>query len=125
MRDEAFVRCEIRWLVERARVALGLPASAAVGCSEEQIAQVLEAQEISALPPPLDELLRVAGIHARVTALGELLPAARGGVWPASGAGGGVVRFAKDQGRKTAAISGTKETFDALKERLGGSVEVL
>ena len=43
MRDEAFVRCEIRWLVERARVALGLPASAAVGCSEEQIAQVLEA----------------------------------------------------------------------------------
>src|SRR3954447_8018402 len=117
MRDEAFVRCEIRWLVERARVALGLPASAAVGCTEEQIDQVLEAQQISALPPPLDELLRVAGIHARGNVLGELLPA--------SGAGWDVMLFAKDHARKTAAISGSKETFDALKERLGGSVEVL
>src|SRR3954471_10544067 len=107
MRDEAFVRCEIRWLVERARVALGLPASAAVGCSEEQIAQVLEAQEISALPPPLDELLRVARTPARVNVLGQRLPA--------SGGGWDVMLFAKDHARKTAAISGTKETFDALK----------
>jgi hypothetical protein len=54
MRDEAFVRDEIQWLVERARIALGLPESALAGCTDEQIAQIIEAQEVSELPPPLD-----------------------------------------------------------------------
>jgi hypothetical protein len=73
MRDEASVRDEIQWLVERARIALGLPESALAGCTAEQIAQILGAQEVSELPPPLDELLRVAGVHANGTVLGELL----------------------------------------------------
>jgi hypothetical protein len=103
MRDEAFVRAEIRWLVERARVAHALPASAVAGCTDEQITQMIEAQQIPALPPPLDELLRVAGIHADGTVLGELLPA--------SGAGWDVMLYAKDHARQTATISGSKETF--------------
>ena len=103
MRDEAFLRSEIRWLVERARVALALPESAAVGCTDAQIAEILAAQQISALPAPLDELLRVAGVHARGTVLGELLPA--------SGAGWDVMLYAKEHARKAAAISGSDETF--------------
>ena len=105
MRDEAFLRTEIRWLVERARVALELPEDAAVGCTDAQIAEIAEAQQIAELPAPLDELLRVAGVHARGTVLGELLPA--------SGAGWDVMLHAKEHARKTATISGSTETFGA------------
>jgi hypothetical protein len=102
-RDEAFLRSEIRRLVERARVAFGLPESAVVGCTDAQIAEILDAQQVAALPPALDELLRVAGVHARGTVLGELLPA--------SGAGWDVMLGAKEHARQTASISGSKETF--------------
>jgi hypothetical protein len=64
---------------------------------------VVEAQQVAALPAPLDELLRVAGVHVRGTVLGELLPA--------SGAGWDVMLFAKDHALETAAISGSTETF--------------
>jgi hypothetical protein len=103
MRDEAFVRSEVRWLVERARLALGLPVSALVGCTAEQIAQMMEAQELLELPPALDELLRRAGVHANGTVLGELF---RG-----TALGWDVMLFAKGHARETAAISGSEETF--------------
>jgi len=103
MRDEAFVRDEIRWLVERARIALGLPESAVAGCTAEQIAQIIEAQEVSELPAPLDELLRVAGVHANGTVLGELL---RG-----TSLGWDVMLYAKEHAAQTAEYSGSSETF--------------
>src|SRR5437868_2348550 len=105
MRDEAFVRCEIRWLVERARVALGLPASAAVGCSEEQIVQVLDAQQVPRLPASLDELLRVSGVAGNGTLLGEL--------FPGTGLGVKTMLNAKENARTTARISETEEKFGA------------
>jgi hypothetical protein len=48
--------------VERARVGLDLPPSAVAGCTDEQIDEVVEAQQVRLLPAPLDELLRVAGV---------------------------------------------------------------
>ena len=103
MRDEAFVRSEIRWLVERARVALGLPETAVVGCSDDQIAAILAAQELLELPAPLDELLRVAGAHANGTVLGELF---RG-----TSLGWDVMLYAKEHAARTATYSGSEETF--------------
>jgi hypothetical protein len=103
VRDEAFVRNELRWLIERARVALELPPDAVVGCSDEQIAQVLEAQQVSALPASLDELLRVSGVHDRGTVLGDL--------FRATGVGWETMLYAKDNARRTAAIGKGEETF--------------
>lgn len=103
MRDEDYLRAEIRWLIERARVALGLPTSAVVGCTEEQIARVLEAQELQALPPPLDELLRVAGVYDHGTVLAELQPG--------TGVGWKEMLYAKDNARKTAEYTRSQETF--------------
>lgn len=92
-------------MVERARVALGLPASARVGCTDEQIAQVLEAQRIPGLPPPLDELLRLAGGAGNGTLLGEL--------FPGTGLGWKTMLYAKDNARTTARLSKTNEEFGA------------
>ena len=103
MRDEASVRSEIRRLVERARAVLELPESAVVGCTDEEIAQILAAQELSELPPPLDELLRVAGVHANGTVLGELF---RG-----TSLGWEVMLHAKEHAAQTAEYSGSKERF--------------
>ncbi len=103
MRDEAFLRSEIRWLVERARVVLDLPESAVAGCTAEQIAQILAAQELSGLPPALDELLHAAGVHANGTLLGELF---RG-----TSLGWEVMLHAKEHAVQTAEYSGSKETF--------------
>jgi len=103
VRDEAIVRSEIRWLVERARAALDLPEGAVAGCTDEQIAQILAAQELSELPPPLDELLRVAGVHANGTVLGELF---RG-----TSLGWEVMLRAKEHAAQTAEYSGSKERF--------------
>jgi hypothetical protein len=103
MRDEAFLRAEIRWLIERARVALDLPPSAVAGCTDEQITEVLEAQQISGLSPPLDELLRVAGVADHGTVLGEL--------FRATGVGWKTMLRAKDNARMTARISETGEEF--------------
>lgn len=106
MRDEDYLRAEIRWLVERARVALGLPTSAVVGCTDEQIAQILGAQGIASMPPPLDELMRVAGVEwPGKTLLGELLG------W--TGIGFNTMLDAKDHARETAAHTGSDETFGA------------
>lgn len=103
MRDEAFVRAEIRWLVERARLALDLPASAVVGCTNVQIAQILEAQQVPGVPASLDELLRVAGAEDHGTVLGEL--------FPGMGLGWKTMLHAKDNARRTARISETGEEF--------------
>jgi hypothetical protein len=103
VRDEAFVRSEVRWLIERARTALDLPPEAVAGCTEEQIAEVFAAQQVAALPPSLDELIRLAGVQTRGTVLGEL--------FPATGVGWETMLFAKRQAQKTASISGTKEEF--------------
>ena len=104
MRDDDYVRAEIRWLLERARAALGLPASAVVGCTEEQIAQILEVQGISEMPPPLDELMRVAGMEGPgTTLLGALLGY--------TCVGYDAMLHAKGNARKTAAYTGSDETF--------------
>ena len=103
MRDEAFIRSEIRWLVDRGRVALGLTESAVAGCTDEQIARILEVQGVSELPPPLDELVRHAGVYANGTVLGELV---RG-----TGLGWDTMLFAKDHARETAAAAGSDEAF--------------
>jgi hypothetical protein len=103
VRDEAYVRLEVRWLIERACAALDLPAEAAVGCSDDQIAQVLQAQQLAELPPALDELLRRAGDQVRGAVLGELFPATQVG-WD-------VMLFAKEHARATAAATRSNETF--------------
>lgn len=106
VRDEAYLRAEIRRLVERARVALELPPSALVGCTDAQIAEILEAQAIPAMPPALDEFMRVAGYMDRGTLLGEFLG------W--TGVGFHTMLHAKDTGaRQTAAYTGSEETFGA------------
>lgn len=104
-RDEDFLRAEIRWLVERARVGLQLPTSTVVGCSEEQIAEILDAQAIPAMPPPLDELLRVGGVAARGTVLGELLPS--------TGVGWDTMLTAKDAALRTATTTRNEVAFGA------------
>jgi hypothetical protein len=103
MRDEAYLRAEIRWLVERARIALELPPSAVVGCSDEQIAEILEAQAIPGMPPALDEFMRVAGVMEG----GSLLRELQG--W--TGVGFRTMLDAKDNARKTAAFTRSSETF--------------
>jgi hypothetical protein len=110
MRDESTIRAESRWLVERVRVALDLPLSAVVGCGAEQIAQVLDAQEISALPPALDEFLRVTGIMSEGSLLSEWLG------W--TGVGWDTMLDAKDHARETAAFGEIKVTFGAGSGRL-------
>ena len=105
MRDEDYVRAEIRWLLERARVALGLPASAVVGCTEEQIAQILEAQGIAEMPPPLDELMRVAGVEGP----GHAPSSVRCSGTRVSGYD--AMLHAKGNARATAAYTGSDETF--------------
>ena len=91
MRDESFLRGETRWLVERARVALGLDHDEVRGLADEQIDMILEAQGVEHVPPALDELMRLAGVYSTVdwfppreftkeemgatkTLLGELMP---------------------------------------------------
>jgi hypothetical protein len=104
-RDENFLRAEIQWLVERTRVALQLPGSAVVGCSDEQIAEILDAQAIRAMPPPLDELLRVGGVSAHGTVLRELLPS--------TGVGWDAMLAAKDAARRAATATGRDLAFGA------------
>lgn len=104
MRDEAHCRAEVRWLVERARGALDVPSDAVLGCSDEQIAEILEAQAISRLPPALDEFLRVTGVMGGgTTLLRELLG------W--TGAGLETMLYAKDNARMTAEYTKSRETF--------------
>jgi hypothetical protein len=98
LRDEAFVRSEIRWLIDRAQLALRLPETAVVGCTDEQIARIVDAQQISSLPPPLDELLRYAGVQADSTVLGELVRGSGPG-W--AGLGWDVMVDAKEHARQT------------------------
>jgi hypothetical protein len=108
LRDEDYLRAEIRWLVERARVALDLSPSAVVGCTDEQIAEILEAQEITEMPAPLDELMRVAGVEAGLGGADTLISALLG--W--TGIGYQTMLDAKEHARQTAAYTGSEETFD-------------
>ena len=62
---------------------------------------MLEAQQIRGQPPPLHELLRVAGVAGSGTVLGEL--------FPGTGLGWQTMLRAKDNARTTARISETGE----------------
>ena len=103
MRSEPAVREEIRLILERGRVALGVDAEQVVGNSDSKIVEVMEVQGVSVLPPPLDEFLRWCG-GAGDKLLAELFPGTGIGAWE-------MINFGKSIAAQTVEINGSGEVF--------------
>ena len=71
---EAAVRQRIKALLNWAELELDLLSSAFRGCTDEQLAQVCEAERVDGLPPAYHEFLRLAGQGGVGSAVVEIFP---------------------------------------------------
>ena len=103
MRSKAEVRDEIRRLIDRGRLALGLSESQMVGCSKAEIEEILDAQGVERLPPPLEELMLVSGADDDKVLQG-LFPGTEIGRWE-------MVTMAKEVAARTSDYNKSGEVF--------------